>query len=47
MPQEILQNIAAEIQLFTTLEQKENFLIFLGALTARVICLKTRRDLKS
>jgi predicted HTH domain antitoxin len=40
MPQELLQNIATEIQLFNTLEQKENFLIVLGALTARLISLK-------
>jgi predicted HTH domain antitoxin len=40
MPQELLQNIANEIQLFNTLEQKENFLIILGALTARLISLK-------
>jgi predicted HTH domain antitoxin len=40
MPQELLQNIATEIQLFNTLEQKENFLIVLGALTARIISLK-------
>jgi predicted HTH domain antitoxin len=40
MPQDLLQNIATEIQLFNTLEQKENFLIVLGALTARIISLK-------
>lgn len=40
MPQDLLQNIATEIQLFNTLEQKENFLIVLGALTARLISLK-------
>jgi predicted HTH domain antitoxin len=40
MSQELLQNIATEIQLFNTLEQKENFLIILGALTARLISLK-------
>jgi predicted HTH domain antitoxin len=40
MPQELLQNIATEIQIFNTLEQKENFLIVLGALTARLISLK-------
>lgn len=34
------QNIAAEVQLFNILEQKENFLIILGALTARIISLK-------
>jgi predicted HTH domain antitoxin len=40
MSQELLQNIATEFQLFNTLEQKENFLIVLGALTARLISLK-------
>jgi predicted HTH domain antitoxin len=40
MPQELLQNIATEIQFFNTLEQKENFLVVLGALTARLISLK-------
>lgn len=32
MPQDLLQNIATEIQLFNTLEQKENFLIVLLSL---------------
>jgi predicted HTH domain antitoxin len=40
MGKELLENIATEIQLFNTLEQKENFLIILGALTARIISLK-------
>ncbi len=40
MVQGLLQNIAAEVQLFNTLEQKENFLIVLGALTVRLISLK-------
>jgi predicted HTH domain antitoxin len=40
MEQELLKNIATEIHLFNTLEQKENFLIILGALTARLISLK-------
>jgi predicted HTH domain antitoxin len=40
VPQELLHNIASEIQLFNTLEQKENFLIVLGALTARLISIK-------
>jgi predicted HTH domain antitoxin len=47
MPQELLQNIATEIQLFNTLEQKENFLIVLGALTARLISLKKASDVLS
>jgi predicted HTH domain antitoxin len=40
MSQDLLQAIATEIQLFNTLEQKENFLFVLGALTARLISLK-------
>jgi predicted HTH domain antitoxin len=45
MPQDLLQNIATEIQLFNTLEQKENFLIVLGALTARLISLKKASEI--
>lgn len=40
MPPDLIHNIAAEVQLFNTLEQKENFLFILGALTARLISLK-------
>jgi len=40
MTQTTHQQIAAEVQLFNTLEQKENFLFLLGALTARLISLK-------
>lgn len=40
MSQTTHQQIAAEVQLFNTLEQKENFLFLLGALTARLISLK-------
>lgn len=40
MPPELIHDIAAEVQLFNTLEQKENFLFILGALTARLISLK-------
>lgn len=40
MPQEMLEKIAAEVQLFNTLEQKENFLFLLGALSARIVSLK-------
>lgn len=45
MPQELLQNIAAEVQLFNTLEQKENFLFVLGALSARLISLKKASEI--
>lgn len=40
MSQELLQNIAAELKIFNTLEKKENFLIVLGAITARLISFK-------
>ena len=36
----VTQTIASEIQLFQTLDQKENFLFLIGALLARVISLK-------
>jgi predicted HTH domain antitoxin len=45
VPQELLQNIATEIKLFNTLEQKENFLIVLGALTARIISIKKASEI--
>jgi predicted HTH domain antitoxin len=45
MLQELLQNFATEIQLFNTLEQKENFLIVLAALTARLISLKKASEI--
>jgi predicted HTH domain antitoxin len=45
MPQDTLQQIAAEVQLFNTLEQKENFLFLLGALTARLISLKKAAEI--
>jgi predicted HTH domain antitoxin len=40
MNKEFTQTIASEIQLFQTLDQKENFLFLIGALLARVISLK-------
>jgi hypothetical protein len=45
MPQDTLQQIAAEVQLFNTLEQKENFLFLLGALTARLISVKKAAEI--
>lgn len=45
MSQELLQNIASEVQLFNTLEQKENFLFVLGALTARLISVKKAAEI--
>jgi hypothetical protein len=40
MNRALTQSIASEIQLFQSVEQKENFLFLLGALLARVISLK-------
>ncbi len=37
MNREVTQTIASEVQLFQTLDQKENFLFLIGALLARVI----------
>ncbi|MGK7951362.1 MAG: hypothetical protein AB4368_21900 [Xenococcaceae cyanobacterium] len=37
---EALQEIAANVQIFPDVEQKERFLFVVGALTARVISLK-------
>ncbi|WP_017300138.1 hypothetical protein [Nodosilinea nodulosa] len=45
MNQEITQNIASEVQLFQTLDQKENFLFLIGALLARVISLKKASEI--
>jgi predicted HTH domain antitoxin len=36
----IRQNIAAEVQLFNTLEQKENFVFILSALMMRLVSLQ-------
>lgn len=44
MPQTRLQHIAAEVQLFNTLEQKENFLFLLSAITTRLISLKKAKE---
>jgi predicted HTH domain antitoxin len=40
MNKAITQKIASEIQLFQTVEQKENFVFLVGALLTRVISLK-------
>nr|WP_292803295.1 hypothetical protein [Nostoc sp. NMS7] len=40
MNQELTQAIASEVQLFHSIEQKENFLFLLGALLAKVISLQ-------
>jgi predicted HTH domain antitoxin len=41
----IQQNIAAEVQLFNTLEQKENFLFILGALMIRLVSLQKASEI--
>jgi predicted HTH domain antitoxin len=40
MNRELTKNIAAELQLFKTVEQKENFIFLLGALISKVISLQ-------
>lgn len=40
MNQKLTQAIALEVQLFHSIEQKENFLFLLGALLAKVISLQ-------
>jgi hypothetical protein len=45
MPQDTLHQIASEVQLFNTLEQKENFLFLIGALTARLISVKKATEI--
>ena len=42
-----IQTIAAEVQLFNTVEKKEEFLFVLGALTARLISLKKAAEILS
>ncbi len=42
---EVIRSVAAEIQLFNDLEQKETFLFVLGALFARVISLKKAAEI--
>jgi hypothetical protein len=42
---EVLQGIASEISLFQNLEDKENFLFILGALSARIIILKKAEEI--
>jgi predicted HTH domain antitoxin len=41
----ILQNIAAKVQLFNTLEQKESFLFILGALIMRLVSLQKASEI--
>jgi predicted HTH domain antitoxin len=40
MNRELTKNIASELQLFKTVEQKENFIFLLGALISKVISLQ-------
>ena len=45
MNREVTQTIASEVQLFQTVDQKENFLFLIGALLARVISLKKTSEI--
>jgi predicted HTH domain antitoxin len=45
MNQELTRKIAAEVQLFENIEQKENFLFLIGALLARVISLRKAAEI--
>jgi predicted HTH domain antitoxin len=45
MNKELSQTIASEVQLFQTIDQKENFLFLIGALLARVISLKRASEI--
>jgi hypothetical protein len=45
MSQDTLHQIASEVQLFNTLDQKENFLFLIGALTARLISVKKAAEI--
>jgi predicted HTH domain antitoxin len=45
MNREVTQTIASEVQLFQTLDQKENLLFLIGALLARVISLKKASEI--
>jgi predicted HTH domain antitoxin len=40
MNRELTKNIASELQLFKTVEQKENFIFLLSALISKVISLQ-------
>jgi len=45
MNRDVTQTIASEVQLFQTLDQKEDFLFLIGALLARVISLKKASEI--
>jgi predicted HTH domain antitoxin len=45
MNQELTQTIASELQIFKTVEQKENFLFLLGALIAKLISLQKAAEI--
>ncbi|NEP09752.1 MAG: hypothetical protein F6K14_05910 [Symploca sp. SIO2C1] len=45
MNKELTQTIASEVQIFQSIEQKENFLFLIGALLARVISLKKAAEI--
>jgi predicted HTH domain antitoxin len=45
MNKEFTQTIASEVQIFQSIEQKENFLFLLGALLARVISIQKAAEI--
>ena len=45
MNKDFTQTIASEVQLFQSVEQKENFLFLLGALLAKVISLQKAAEI--
>ncbi|NJN86267.1 MAG: hypothetical protein HC881_08065 [Leptolyngbyaceae cyanobacterium SL_7_1] len=45
MNKELTQTIASEIQLFRSVEEKENFLFLLGALLTRIMSLKKAAEI--
>ena len=45
MNKDFTQTIASEVQLFQSVEQKENFLFLLGALLAKVISIQKAAEI--
>ncbi len=45
MNQQLTQTIASELQIFKTVEQKENFIFLLGALLAKLISLQKAAEI--
>ncbi len=45
MNRELIRDVAAQVQIFRDINQKENFLFVLGALLARVISLQKAAEI--